>query len=195
MQVYARHFRKSMKQESKILNLFAVVSLDGRIAMSISDPVHWSSREDKEILRQAIQDHDVFVMGRVTYQVCHEMLKGKKCVVITRQSSLSSVNLPDLILFNPSLSDFGAFLTQFSSAKVALFGGASIYKLALEMNLVSRIYLTLEPVIMGGGISLTGSDPPWESLDGWVMEDCRKLNSRGTLQLVYAKELTAEESI
>ena len=181
-----------MVTDSTFLDLFAVISLDGRIALNTSDSIHWSSQEDKLILNQAIQDYDVFLMGRVTYEVCQEMLATKRCVVISRQSTIPGMTGDGCTLFNPEKSDFKAFLAQFSAQKVALFGGASIYRWALERNLVRKIFLTLEPIIMGGGISLTGSEPPWQSLDGWLLKDCRKLNDRGTLQLTYVKEVSGD---
>lgn len=170
---------------SQLLNLYAVITLDGRIAKSPADPVEWSSREDKGILQEAIENHDLFIMGRVTYEICQELMESKECLVITRSPDRNIPNGKNLTFFNPESSNLRDYLMERSEKKMALFGGSSIYKLALEMDLVKMISLTLEPLILGGGISLTGDGEPWKIFEGWVLQESRRLNERGSLQLIY----------
>ncbi|MBT3786598.1 hypothetical protein HOF92_16605, partial [bacterium] len=148
-----------------------------------SDSVRWSSEEDKKLLKKALDTHDLFVLGRVTYEVSKEMMSDKRCLVFTK-SNLRSEN-DNLIYFNPDTSDIEQVLKECEATNIALFGGAQVYRYALLNNLVKEISLTVEPLILGGGISFLGEGEPWKALENFRLKSCKKLNDQGTLHLVY----------
>ncbi len=67
--------------------------------------------------------------------------------------------------------------------RVAVLGGAQIYDWFLKRNLISEMYLTLEPVIFGSGKLLASQS--LKSLRRFRLSSLKRLNPRGTLLLHY----------
>jgi len=66
--------------------------------------------------------------------------------------------------------------------EVAICGGATIYTMFMQAKLVSRIYLTIEPVIFGQGIRLFNQAIPEVKLE---LMKTDKLGEEGTVLLEY----------
>ena len=160
----------------------AAVTLDGKIAL---DPDHfpdWTSAEDKVFMRALLDTADVVVVGHNTYKTAKEPLSKRNCIVLTGSVASTERKGDKLLYVNPGTTDLKAILEPY--ATVAILGGAKTYSYFLQHNLLHELYLTIEPVVFGRGISL------FEHLEGspthFKLLSMRKLNEDGTVLLHYS---------
>lgn len=114
-------------------------SLDGFIAKSASDDLSWGAKADKRWFSKVTREIGVVVVGRKTAELIGKPLPGRLNVVMSR----SLGKTPKQILQELDKKGF---------KQVAICGGASIYKLWLKEKLVDEVWVSLQPVIFGGGI-------------------------------------------
>lgn len=114
-------------------------SLDGFIAKSASDDLSWGAKADKRWFSKVTREIGVVVMGRKTAELIGRPLPGRLNIVMSRKIKES----PREIL---------AELKKKGFERVAICGGASIYTLWLREKLVDEVWVSLQPVIFGGGI-------------------------------------------
>ena len=65
-----------------------------------------------------------------------------------------------------------------------LVGGGETNTLFMRFSLVNEIHLTLEPVVFGNGKNLVAED---DLEMKFKLKSIEKLNSRGTLHLIYTR--------
>lgn len=205
MEVYQSHVgMKKIQDEYKInimkflpeikVCMLAVISLDGKIARTESDPLQWASPEDKQFLREFLDHSDLSILGRKSFQLSQNVLSKRNCVVLSRNlppvdsgehrvegsSILSYVN-PDLIDFrNWLLSSF-----NFPKKMISILGGSEVYRYFLSQDWIDEIYLTIEPKIFGTGISLLASAVFDLNIELQLLSQSR-INDRGTMLLHYS---------
>lgn len=134
--------------------LITAITLDGKIARSRNDSLDWTSKEDKKFFAQETKKAGVVVMGDRTFKILKKPLAGRLQIVYTRtpqkyhsiKGRLEYTNLPPEKLL--SVLKKRGFKTIF------IAGGRSIYTLFAKENLLTEIWLTIEPRVFGGGISL-----------------------------------------
>jgi dihydrofolate reductase len=66
-------------------------------------------------------------------------------------------------------------LTQRGFKEVAICGGAEIYTIFAKAGLVSKVYLTIEPVELHHGIHMFNDGMLMESMSTWVKTDEKRL--------------------
>ena len=164
--------------------LYAVMTLDGKIALNSSDPIQWSSAEDKEFVKQEAQGFELAFVGRKTYEIASMFLENKINVVFTR--AVSELTQISEVLFHAPLEGFDApaFMRAHGISRATVLGGSYIYSYFVQQDWVDHIYLTLEPLTFGQGV-------PWlserDARRDYRLSDMRRLNDRGTLLLHYER--------
>ena len=169
--------------------LIAAVSLDGRITRGNKEGSDWTSREDHQWFQKKLDDFDVLVMGRRTFDAIPRPLAPRNRVVFSRFASpplqrgrvRGGGNLH--FLKNPTIRRLNAFLKQHNWTRIAVLGGVQIYDWFLKRNLISEMYLTLEPVVFGSGKPLASVSP--HKSPAFRLVSVKRLNRQGTLLLHY----------
>ncbi len=157
------------------VTLVMVMSVDGKITFGNDPDVSsWSSGEDQEHFGKLIDEAKVVVMGRKTYEVVKHLMehkKGRVRIVMTKSpekyQSMKWVKFTDQIP---------------KEKEMLVVGGSEIATLFLQRKLVSRLVLTIEPVVFGAGENLLS-----DLVDNVQLRliSSKKLNQRGTLLLEY----------
>jgi dihydrofolate reductase len=161
---------KKMKEndQPKIKDtLIVATSKDGYI--SPADGVElpstkWTSKEDYQFFTEKTQEIGVMIMGRATYDTIGRPLPRRLIVVLTRDSEkqaevarkkLKMDYLPNNLRFtSKSPREVLQALATEGYQQVALCGGASLYQLFTEKDLVDEMFITVEPIEFGDGIKL-----------------------------------------
>ena len=146
----------------------------------------WTSREDKQFFNEKSKTIGVMIMGSKTFATIGRALSGRLSVVMTRNPEKWQAKFEDenLIFTDKSPQQLLQFLEDKGFKEVAICGGRAIYNLFLELNLVDKIYLTIEPVDFGSGIKLLNDDG---ILNNFYLEKELPLNDKGTLLREYSK--------
>lgn len=150
--------------------MMAAISLDGLISIGESSPVTFTSREDKALLRDKIQEADCLLLGRKTYELSRSILGKRPCIVFSRSASYSDLN--DSVINN--LHNYGQ--------KFLLLGGSQIYHWFLNRGLVDELYLTVEPIVLAQGVPLLSDSCRISNLQ---LISVKAINDQGTLFLHY----------
>ena len=158
----------SEKLRSRIKDTLIVASSkDGYI--SPADGVElpstkWTSKEDYQFFTEKTQEIGVMIMGRATYETIGHPLPRRLIIVLTRDSEKQSElarrklkmdYLPNNLRFtSKSPQEVLAALANEGYEQVALCGGASLYQLFTDEDLVDEMFITIEPIEFGDGIKL-----------------------------------------
>lgn len=133
--------------------LIATITADGFIARDVGHLADWSSKEDKQLFVKLTKQAGVMVMGRNTYETIGRALPGRKTVVYTSRS----LNNPEIEVTQDKPAQLLERLALEGYKEVAICGGQQIYDLFLSDGLIDEVYLTVEPLLFGNGISLAQS--------------------------------------
>lgn len=129
--------------------IIAALSADGFIARDAHHPASWTSKEDKRFFVEKTGRAGVVVMGSHTYETIGKPLKGRLNIVYSRFHSYEGVEVTQ--------QEPGALLKDLEQRgyhEVAIIGGAHVYTLFMSAGLVNTLYLTIEPLTFGQGLSL-----------------------------------------
>ena len=139
------------------IELIAAMSLNGKIAASPDQSsLEWTSKEDTKFFVEKTKECRVMIMGRKTFDTIGRALKDRLMIVMTcdpeKYVPIDGVEFtdrtPQQILENVETRGY---------TSVAITGGAGVYSMFLKEKLVTDIFLTIEPILFGGGISLAES--------------------------------------
>lgn len=167
--------------------LIAAVSLDGRLADGAGRS--FSSPEDKKHFFDFVQECDGAVFGANTYRenppwMTEKLMPGTPRIVVTRDpGKFADRAHPGLTFLPPDLDLHQNFFARHNCRRIAVLGGGFVYASYLAADRVDRIYLTLEPIVLGEG-------PPFASLP--VNQDFRLVSTKhlnaSTLLLEYTRQ-------
>ncbi|MEY4440966.1 MAG: dihydrofolate reductase FolA [Candidatus Parcubacteria bacterium] len=131
--------------------IIAAQSLDGFIAPELrTNSTSWTSGADKDFFIKKTKEAGTIIMGRTTFETIGRALPERRTIVYTsRPLAAEGVEVT-----SESPADLLARLEKEGCESVAICGGSSIYSLFLESGFVQKLYITLEPIIFGKGISL-----------------------------------------
>lgn len=169
--------------------MIAVMSIDGKITRweDSQDVSIWASAEDQEFFVSMIRKHKVLVMGRKSYDAVKGKLKiedGRLRIVMTsspekyRNDEISG----KLAFTNETPQELVNRLEKEGHTELLLLGGSAIYTSFLKANLVTDLYLTIEPKIFGEGKMLV--DEERFNID-LKLHSMKQVNSNGTVVLHY----------
>ncbi|MGI6477185.1 MAG: dihydrofolate reductase family protein [Defluviitoga tunisiensis] len=118
----------------------------------------WSSQEDKKHFSKVTKEIGVVIMGRKTFEEIGKPLDKRKNIVLTgepeKYQKLEKTYQGSLFFTDEKPESLLNRLEKEGYQTVALIGGPTINALFLEKNLIDEIYLTIEPVIIEGDLSL-----------------------------------------
>ncbi len=194
------HTRKPGGGSDKIrFILIVAVSRDGKITTGTSEGSSWTSREDKTFFGRELDRCDVSIMGRKTYDAIRRPLALRNRVIFTRnplfQCSAEYWNKNDAredikrdiknatVSFSGSAKRLFKLLKKYDWKRIAVLGGNTVYDWFLKRGMVNEVYLTVEPIVFGGGKKLTSSLPKY--LRRCRLLSVKTINTRGTLLLRY----------
>jgi dihydrofolate reductase len=160
--------------------LVAAITIDGKIARDHHEIISWSSPEDKRMFMQVSQEAGLLIMGRSTYETLDRPLPDRLHIVLTTDSNRASP--PAQVEFtSASPADILEDLEKRGFETAILAGGAQTYRTFIDAGLVDELWLTLEPLAFGEGISLLGDYP----LDLRLHLIQSELLNKSSLQLRY----------
>lgn len=132
----------------------AAQTLDGFIARDSEQPANWSSREDKKSFAAATKDSGVVVMGRKTFDTIGRPLPSRLNIVLTSTPD-KFTTVPDILEFtNVNPPGIIQSLRKRSFESVFVIGGAQTYTEFLRAQLLDELWITIEPLVFGQGISI-----------------------------------------
>ncbi len=161
-------------------------SIDGKTTKWDSNNIYeWTSPEDSQYFFSLIEQNNLIVMGRHTYEARKPApQKGKLRVVVTKNpKKYSKIFVAGQLEFvNETPRQLLERLTRKGFKKMLFIGGAILAGTFLEKGLVNQLWLTIEPRIFGSGKPLVSESPLNISLK---LLSIKKLNSNGTLLVKY----------
>lgn len=159
----------------------AATTLDGKIALNAGHLSDWTSPEDKAFMRGLLDEADAVIVGNNTYKTATGPLSKRNCIVLTASVGGTERKGEKLLYVNPKGADLRDILVAYEM--VAILGGAKTYSYFLQNNLLDELYLTIEPIVFGRGISL------FEHQTGlparFSLVSMKQLNPHGTVLLHY----------
>jgi dihydrofolate reductase len=157
--------------------LIAAVSADGKIAEAQDQiSLDWTSKEDLRFFIEKTKEIGVVIMGRKTFDTFRKPLKDRQLIVMTRSPEAQTV-MEGVEFTSESPQDILERLGGLGIKRVVLAGGSSIYSKFLYDDLVSDIYLTVEPLLFGKGVPLAFGFDRIEM----KLEDVTRLGENGVL--------------
>jgi dihydrofolate reductase len=129
--------------------IIAALTADGFIAKSSQHLTDWTSKEDKHFFVEKTKQAGVVVFGQNTFETIGKPLKDRLTIVYSKDKQYEGVEVtqkPPREL----LED----LEKRGYKEVAICGGATIYTIFMEAGVVDKLYLSVEPVLFGQGLTL-----------------------------------------
>ncbi|HBF67143.1 MAG TPA: hypothetical protein DDW36_01820 [Candidatus Magasanikbacteria bacterium] len=164
--------------------LAAVVTIDGKIARYPGHFSNWTSAEDKNHLHALEDTCDVIILGRTTYELAAEPLAHRTCLVFTRSINGIHKKHERCIFINPETVSLAQVMIEYGWRTACVLGGTEVYSYFLKNNLIDELYLTIEPIIFGEGLSLFETTTP-DTV--FTCASVKQLNTKGTLLLHYTR--------
>ncbi len=138
--------------------LIMVQSINGKVRLINDKNQAWSSQEDKRHFSKVTKEIGVVIMGRKTFEEIGRPLKNRKNIVLTgepeKYQKLEKTYQGSLFFTDEKPESLLNRLESEGYQTAALIGGPTINALFLEKKLIDEIYLTIEPVIIEGDLSL-----------------------------------------
>ncbi len=128
-------------------------TLDGKIGKDESHKADWTSSEDKKIFIEITKKAGVIIMGNSTYKTIGFPLKNRLNCILTRNTK-DKKNIEGELEYFENFNELLKNLENRGYKEAILCGGSKINSLFIKNNLISEIYITIEPKIFGNGISL-----------------------------------------
>jgi dihydrofolate reductase len=138
--------------------LYMAQSLNGYIAKGNGDTA-WIGSSDKAMFKEMTTKASNVVMGRNTYDIMQTEgafpLPGRLNVVMTREARPSEANV---LFTGMPPAEVLDYLRKQGYVETMVVGGGKIAKSFLEENLIDELYVTIEPIILGRGVSFLERD-------------------------------------
>lgn len=132
--------------------IIAALTADGYIAKNTGHLSDWTTPEDKKLFVKLTKEAGVIIMGSKTFNTIGHILPGRRMVVYTTKPQNITAAGVEVTTEKPQI--LLKRLKREGARGVAICGGAEIYTLFMKKNLVDELYLSIEPKMFGGGITL-----------------------------------------
>lgn len=162
--------------------IIAALSADGFLAENDTQTsTTWTSEEDTQFFRERTRQAGVVIMGRKTYETVGRPLPKRLNIIYSTQAPEGE--LPENVRYTQE--DPAVLIDQLKEEgyqEVAVCGGSSIYTQFMKAGVVDTLYLTIEPILFGRGMTLFT-----QSFGGMKLElkEVKNLSSQ-TLLLEYS---------
>lgn len=133
--------------------LIAAVTADGFIAKDTNHPAFWTSKEDKKRFVELTKRAGVVIMGSTTYATLPRPLKERVNIVYSKTKKFDNAETTQ-----KAPLELLQELESRGFKEVAICGGSKIYTMFMKAKVVDRIFLTIEPLMFGKGITLFNED-------------------------------------
>jgi len=138
--------------------LLAAISANGKIAEHEGQTsLDWTSKEDLHFFIEKTKEIGVLIMGRKTFETIGKPLKGRRVIVITKEGRevMEEKDGNGKVEFTSEQPrELLERLQKEGIESVIIAGGSSIYSQFLSEGLITEVFLTVEPVLFGNGVSL-----------------------------------------
>ena len=129
--------------------IIAALTADGFIGKSSQHLTDWTSKEDKHFFVEKTKQAGVVVFGQNTFETIGKPLKDRLTIVYSKDKQYEGVEVtqkePQELLED---------LAKRGYKEVAICGGATIYTMFMQAGVVDKLYLSVEPVLFGQGLTL-----------------------------------------
>lgn len=137
--------------------VLAAISANGMIAQHPDQiSTDWTSKEDKSFFVELTKEAGVVVMGRTTFETIGKPLKGRRVIVLSRTPQVSPFEGVEYTQESPQ--QIIERLKTEGNDKLVVAGGSSVYTQFLHEQLVTDLFLTIEPVLFAKGIPLLNGE-------------------------------------
>lgn len=136
------------------ITLLVAMSVDGRIGTGPDQLTDWTSAEDKRFFVLKTKEAGVVIMGRRTFQTIGEPLPDRLNVIMTHQEAPFD-DVPGVLeCTGESPHAVVRSLQSRGYTRAVVVGGREIFSAFLSADLVTDMYVTIEPHIFGDGVPL-----------------------------------------
>lgn len=157
----------------------AALTTDGFIGKNSAHAAFWTSKEDKKRFIEITKRAGVMIMGLNTYKTLGKPLKDRVNIVYSPEPIPEAEKLGvEVTMDEPKV--LLEKLEKRGFKEVAICGGSQIYTMFMKSGLVTKLYLTIEPIVFGDGIKLFK-----ESLDYKLTLTSSVTTPGGSLLLEY----------
>ena len=115
-----------------------ITAMDDNRAIGYKNALPWYCPEDLEYFKNTTMGKPV-IMGRKTFESLKKPLPGRLNIVMRRTGTVRNA---DTVALVSSLSRALELAKSTGSDEVFIIGGAEIYSLVLEENIIDRMYIT-----------------------------------------------------
>jgi dihydrofolate reductase len=134
-----------------LIFIIAVLTADGLIAESTNQiSTDWTSAEDKKFFSERTKQAGVIVLGYNTYKTIGRPLPGRLNIVYANPE----INIEGVEITQKEPAELLQDLENRGYKEAAICGGSTIYTMFMEAGLVDKLYITIEPVMFGAGMTL-----------------------------------------
>ncbi len=133
--------------------IISALTTDGFIAKDTNHAAYWTSKEDKARFVEITKRAGVVVMGQTTFKTLKKPLPGRLNIVYSLNETFDGAETTTdepAVLFKK--------LEERGFKEVAICGGQSIYTMFMKSGLIEKLYLTVEPVVFGKGLTIFNQD-------------------------------------
>jgi len=168
-----------------------VQSLNGKTTKGeCPDDGQWKSTEDQDFFHSLHKKYSLVVMGRKTYDAVRQQMKFTnnqlRIVMTGHPKRYTKDAIPNKLEFSDESPErLINRLTKRGYTHLLLVGGGTLNTAFFKSHLVNELYLTIEPILFGDGISIVTKDCQDIHLH---LLSVKRLNTQGTLLLQYRIE-------
>ena len=137
--------------------IIAALTVDGFIAKdSAHSPLTWRSEGDRKFFIERTKEAGLVVMGLNTAKASKKPLPGRRNIIYadSKDQLFHWKEYEGWEITQDDPSDLLFRLEKEGHKEVAICGGATIYTMFMEQGVVDKLYLTIEPLVFGAGMSL-----------------------------------------
>lgn len=159
---------------------YVATSIDGRISLEKRKLPDWTSDEDWKFFQRELAKADAVVTGRNTYLSAESRLKKRTTFVLSSRVK-NTLKKGTVTFVNPKHQTLKKLFSEYKT--VAIVGGARVYQTMLDNGLLDELYVTIEPLVFGRGVSMFSDGSKTKRFE---LVSVKKLNTKGTILLRYS---------
>jgi len=142
------------------VSIICVISLDGYLNPKVEMSPEWSSRQDRDFFVEETKRTGVMIMGQNTfkYSFHNKAMPDRWSIVLTHDTKQEMDNV---WFTEDKPEDILKRIKEKGYKEVSLIGGGMANSLFMNADLVTDLYITINPTIFGSGVPLfAGLDKP-----------------------------------